>query len=278
MLARYQLSAAVRAPSRPQRSVRTRALLGRERPGRGVVEDEGAQVGQVVRGEPGLGHAGELEQQHVPALGALARVLHAQAGRHGRLRGVQDRQRADALGHPPGDPPGEAAAPVVAHQVHALVAEGVDEPHDVADQLGRGVVLDRRRPVRAAVAAQVRGDRVVPGPGERVELVPPASARARGSRAAAATGSPSASPASVTARRTSPTSTRRTAMPRMLLSEGRSSSARRPPAPRGTGRPRPPARTAVPRCGAPPPARPRRRAARRTPAGWSWRPRRRRRR
>ena len=163
----------MRAPSRRRASTRTSRSSGGNVPGAAVSKTKRAQVGEVVVGEPGLGHAGELEQQHVPALGLLGPVLAAQARRDGPLRGVQDRQRPDHRGQAPGEAPGEAAAPVVAHHVGALVPERADQPRDVADQRPRGVVLHRRGSVRAAEAAQVGRHGVVPGLRQGRELVAP---------------------------------------------------------------------------------------------------------
>jgi hypothetical protein len=54
-----------------------------------------------------------------------------------------------------------------------LGAHVVEEPGDVARQLHHVVVLDRRGRRRTAVAALIRGQHVVPGGGERGDLVTP---------------------------------------------------------------------------------------------------------
>ena len=97
-----------------------------------------------------------------------SRRRRAETGPCGALRIVRERTVAAAAGQP-----GERPAPVVADDVGALVPERADEAGDVAHQRARRVGFDRRRPVGAAVAAQVGGDRVEAGLGEGGELVAP---------------------------------------------------------------------------------------------------------
>jgi hypothetical protein len=57
---------------------------------------------------------------------------------------------------------------------HRLVgAERIDQSHHVSDQMEKGVSVDLFRPVRLAVAAHVRRDRVVSGLAQRPQLMTP---------------------------------------------------------------------------------------------------------
>ncbi len=128
-----------------------------------------AEVSPVVVGQPALGDAGELEQQHVPRLLALLQG----AAEGDRVADGQDDEAVHAAGSEGGEHPGQAGAPVVADYMgRADVLLGEDR-HDIPGQPGHRVGLDRLGLVGAPVAAQVGDDDLEPGPGERRHLVPP---------------------------------------------------------------------------------------------------------
>src|SRR5690606_28648278 len=120
----------------------------------------GSQVGEVVGGEPLLGHALELEEQHVPGLLALGeaglaerdRVTHRQGGQAGH-----------PLGSEGGGRPRQGRAPVVAHDVGLLGTDVVEHGEGVARQLEQPVGLHRLGLVAVAEAPEVGGDRPVAG-------------------------------------------------------------------------------------------------------------------
>ena len=154
------------------------ALLGRERAGGCGVEYEGLEVGGVVLEQPLLGDAGELEQQHVPALLLLLGHLAALGACH-RVGRVEDEQRAHHLRPKRRGGPAQAAAPVVTREVGRLEAQALHETDDIANKQREGVVLGALRSVALAVAAHVGDDGPVAGACKRRGLSAPRVAKLR---------------------------------------------------------------------------------------------------
>ncbi len=69
--------------------------------------------------------------------------------------------------------PGDRRAPVVPDDVRLLLAQGVDQSDDVADQVEDGVRVDVVGMVAASVATLVGGDHAEARIGQRAELVMP---------------------------------------------------------------------------------------------------------
>src|SRR5205807_10382686 len=69
--------------------------------------------------------------------------------------------------------PGDRRAPVVADDDCRRLAQGVEEPDEIADQVEQCVLIDRLRAVGATVAPLVGRHRVVAGLAEGAKLVPP---------------------------------------------------------------------------------------------------------
>ena len=131
------------------------------------------QIGPVVVGQPLLGHAFELEQQHVPRLLALGVTGGDERG------GVAHRQRhqvVDAVGQQRAERPRQRGTPVVAHDVGALDAQGVEDGHHVSGQVRDGVGLHLRGLVRGTVSPQIGNHGGEPGVDEGGDLVAPQAA------------------------------------------------------------------------------------------------------
>lgn len=69
--------------------------------------------------------------------------------------------------------PGDRRAPVVPDDVRFLLAQGVDQSDDVADQVEDGVRVDVVGMVAASVSPLVGGDHAEARIGQRAELVVP---------------------------------------------------------------------------------------------------------
>ena len=97
-------------------------------------------------------------------------------GRHRRAGQVR-RVDTDHAGHPVGVQqrhlPHHQTAPVVADEDGSLDVEDVQQPHQVAAEVGHVVVGHRRGPGAAAVPALVWRDGPEPGIGHRGELAAP---------------------------------------------------------------------------------------------------------
>src|SRR6476469_2499762 len=143
----------------------------------GAVSHERLDLRRAVAGEPAFRRDGRLRAEDVPERAGLVVRLAAQGGPEDlpaqchRVRAADAGHRADQSRVERGDGPRQHAAPPVADQVRAGLAERLDEPADVAGE-GPGVVAAGWL-VGVAVAAQVDGDRAVAGVGQRAELVAP---------------------------------------------------------------------------------------------------------
>ena len=62
--------------------------------------------------------------------------------------------------------PGDMRAPIMADDNGRWRFEGIEQPHQVSDQMEDRVLIDCLRPVALAVAAHVRSDGVEAGRGE----------------------------------------------------------------------------------------------------------------
>src|SRR5208337_5119949 len=69
--------------------------------------------------------------------------------------------------------PGDRSAPVMADDRGPLLPERVDDADHVADEVQERIFLDLFRPIRLAIAAHVRRDRMVAGFRERLQLPSP---------------------------------------------------------------------------------------------------------
>ena len=93
----------------------------------------------------GLGQLREAEEEEVPGLAELARVVESlrELPRVGR---VEDGQAVHHLGVSHGSGPGHAAAPVVTDQQRRLGAAFLDKAADVGGQMVGVIGLDALRP------------------------------------------------------------------------------------------------------------------------------------
>ena len=101
--------------------------------------------------------------------------LHQLRRRHRplRVRHAHADDGAHPLGVQPGEIPHDQGAPVVADEDGVVVAGGVEQPEQVAGEVVDAVRLDVARRAGRAVAALVGSEHVVPGVGERTDLVAP---------------------------------------------------------------------------------------------------------
>jgi hypothetical protein len=97
----------------------------------------------------------------------------AAAGQTGAEGDAQAGDGEDAIGAEEAEVPGGRGAPVMADDEGAGLAEGVEEGDEVADDVQGGVVVDGRRGVGAAAAAEVGRDDAEAGVGESRDLVAP---------------------------------------------------------------------------------------------------------
>src|SRR6266566_3802785 len=146
----------------------SRLQLGDHLVGVGV-PGPGPEVVPVVLGQPPLGDAGELEQQHVPRLLTLPR----RAAEGSRVPDGERDQMVHLAGHEGRERPGQRGTPVVAHHVGPLDPQVGQDRHDVPGDVHERVGLDGLGFVGAPVSAQVGDDDLEPRTGEGRHLVPP---------------------------------------------------------------------------------------------------------
>lgn len=125
----------------------------------------------AARGD-GLREPGDLEEEHVPALEELLRVLHA--GEEAlRMRAIEHGEADRHLGVSHGKRPGDARAPVVTDEEGALLAAGADEVSNVFHQGAGAVRGDGFGLAGEVVAAHVGDDDAVACLRERGYLAAP---------------------------------------------------------------------------------------------------------
>jgi hypothetical protein len=88
----------------------------------------------VVGTQHHLGQPGKLEEAHIGAAQRLQRMREHVDGQARGMRRVEDRQAVDALGRARGQVPCHHAAPVVANDREALMAETTAEFAHVVGQ------------------------------------------------------------------------------------------------------------------------------------------------
>jgi hypothetical protein len=72
-----------------------------------------------------------------------------------------------------GEAIGDLGAPVVAHDERRLLADGVEQPDDIGDEVEHAVRLDTRWRIGPPAPSEVGGHHVVAGVGQAGQLVPP---------------------------------------------------------------------------------------------------------
>lgn len=69
--------------------------------------------------------------------------------------------------------PRDAGTNVMADQHRLIGAQGIDQAEQVVDLVAQAVARDRLRRIGVAIAAEIRGNRVIAGGCQRRELMPP---------------------------------------------------------------------------------------------------------
>jgi hypothetical protein len=138
----------------------------------GVAQEVAEEV-PVVGVHDGFGQLGEVEEEDVPGLAELARVVQSPQELP-RMGHVEDGQPVDDLRVAHRSVPGEGSAPVMTGQQRRLGPAFVDETADVGGQLVGVVGMDAVRLGGQVVAAHVGGDDAESRRRERLDLQPPA--------------------------------------------------------------------------------------------------------
>ena len=144
-----------RAGDLPRRAVAPVVFRGHQSFGNRPCRDPARELACVVREQAFLG-PGVEEVGHVAAGLDLRRVFAQEAGEQGGVRGVEDNQPIDGFGVGGRRRPGHDAAPVVADEDHAFVAQGAHRPRRVAHKAVQPVGGEARGLVGQVVAAHVR--------------------------------------------------------------------------------------------------------------------------
>ena len=132
------------------------ARIRRQVRGRLGGEPTAAQPRLEADREDPLGQPGDLEGAHVPGTAGL--VERAEGPVHCRgVRGRQGGERGDPVDVAPGEAPRHPAAPVMPDDMRAVDLRGVEQGHDVPDELGHHIGRSARGPRPGGVAALVRG-------------------------------------------------------------------------------------------------------------------------
>ena len=165
-------------------------------PGRGASPepeyDQAADRGAHVALELGLRHARGLEVELVEHRRASFWGMTWSGAPAARPeRHAQPDHAAEAIRPQQRGVPCDRRAPVVAGDDRGRLAERVEQPDHVADQMEQRVLVDRLRRVGLAVAAHVGRHRVVAGIGQRRAAGAATSTSTRGSRGTASRAGPS---------------------------------------------------------------------------------------
>ena len=133
-----------------------------------MVAHELAQEREAVARDQLLGDALELEEVYVPGL-----LVPLDRTGEGRVPGRDRHEAVNALRVAGGERPADIGAPVVADQMRARDAEGIEHTHRVGDEPGQEVGLDLGGPVRSPEPALIHGDDPIASRLQRRHLVSP---------------------------------------------------------------------------------------------------------